>query len=335
MIVPRYWAEGREQHREQGKQTTLRRFGWSNTSQADAQSLADVRAKEALQRVLSGEKLERREPKTAYNGADGVPIREEIISEHGDVVITRNGYGARCLNTPNVFFADIDFEPQRSPSGYGGSIFCVLWLGSTAVAWMMDLLTGPIAFGLFVATTLLTVFIASAISGRRQAALDAAPLAPNSPEALARGRIQAFLKTNFEWSFRLYRTPAGLRLMATHALVLPQDPAVAEALQALGTDPIYTAMCLKQQCFRARLTAKPWRIGVHTHMRPRPGVWPVAEQYLPKRQAWVQGYEKAAAGFAACRYIETLGSTMVHRDVVAVQELHDAQCQATSELKLA
>jgi hypothetical protein len=25
----------------------------------------------------------------------------------------------------------------------------------------------------------------------------------------------------------------------------------------------------------------------------------------------------------------------VHRDVVAVQELHDAQCQATSELKLA
>ncbi|MEQ1893799.1 MAG: hypothetical protein ABL998_14750, partial [Planctomycetota bacterium] len=34
--------------------------------------------------------------------AEGVPIREEIVSEHDAAVITRNGYGARCLNTPNV-----------------------------------------------------------------------------------------------------------------------------------------------------------------------------------------------------------------------------------------
>jgi hypothetical protein len=37
-----------------------------------------------------------------YNGAAGVPIREEIVGRHGETVITRNSYGARCLNMPNV-----------------------------------------------------------------------------------------------------------------------------------------------------------------------------------------------------------------------------------------
>src|SRR5688500_8191871 len=103
MIVPQYWAEGRVQHRAKGRQVTMRRFGWADTSQADAQAHADTRAQEALDRFLSGESLERREPKIPYNGADGVPIREEIVSRHGEAIITRNSYGARCLNTPNVF----------------------------------------------------------------------------------------------------------------------------------------------------------------------------------------------------------------------------------------
>jgi hypothetical protein len=133
----------------------------------------------------------------------------------------------------------------------------------------------------------------------------------------------------------LYRTPAGLRLMATHQTMLPQDPDVALTLKALGTDPIYTAMCLRQQCFRARLTAKPWRIGVHEHMLPRPGVWPVAPQRLAQRAAWVQAYEQAAASFAACRYVQTLGQPTVHFEVAAVQALHDAQCQADSDLEIA
>lgn len=37
-----------------------------------------------------------------------MPIREEIIGRAGDAVITRNGYGACCLNVPNVLFGDVD-----------------------------------------------------------------------------------------------------------------------------------------------------------------------------------------------------------------------------------
>jgi hypothetical protein len=192
MIVPHYWAEGRVQQRHLGKQITVRRFGWSNVGEFDAQTMANERAQQAMQRIISGEQLARREPKTPYNGADGVPIREEIISEHGDTVITRNAYGALCLNTPNVFFADIDFEPPGLPSGYTGPIFCTLWLGAMAVAWALGLLTWPIAVVLLLASGGLAVFIASAISKRKQAAAAAAQLPSDSPEALAKARVKHF-----------------------------------------------------------------------------------------------------------------------------------------------
>ena len=336
MIIPYYWAEGRVQQQHLGKQITVRRFGWSHHSDADAQTMADQRAQQALERIVSGEQLARREPKSAYNGADGVPIREEIISEHGDTVVTRNAYGARCLNTPNVFFADIDFESESpASSSHTFSIFSAVWLGTMALAWVLGWLSWPVAVGLLMLALVITAFIASVLGKRKQAAAAAAPVVLSAPEAAAKLRVQTFLDTHPSWGFRLYRTPAGLRLMATHQTLLPHDPEVALALQALGADPVYSAMCLKQNCFRARLTAKPWRIGVHSHMRPSPGVWPVAPERLQERQIWVQAYEKTAASYAACSYVETLGHPTVHFEVAAVMALHDAQCQATSGLQIA
>lgn len=120
MIVPQYWAESRQQHQGKGRKITVRRFGWSDTDQTEAQANADVRAKEALQRLISGEKLSLRDPKIPYNGAVGIPIREEIVSRLGDTIITRNSYGALCLNTPDVFFADIDFQQKQNfPATFG------------------------------------------------------------------------------------------------------------------------------------------------------------------------------------------------------------------------
>ena len=87
-------------------------------------------------------------------------------------------------------------------------------------------------------------------------------------------------------------------------------------------------MCLNQRCFRARLSAKPWRIGITTHLRPRPGVWPVDAARLPLRQAWVDHYERQAAAYAACRFVDTLGSGMVDLRVQPVVELHDRECRA-------
>src|SRR5690349_7262445 len=101
MLIPRFWAEARARHRERTRQITIRRFGWSDASQDEAQAMAEARANEALQRAIRGEILIRREASVAYGGV-GLPIREEILEIVGRNVVTRNSYGARCLNTPDV-----------------------------------------------------------------------------------------------------------------------------------------------------------------------------------------------------------------------------------------
>ena len=69
MLIPYFWAECRLQNK-----------------QAKKQALVNRRAKEAMERILGGETLRRLETKDAYGAEDGVPIREEVVSRHGDAV---------------------------------------------------------------------------------------------------------------------------------------------------------------------------------------------------------------------------------------------------------
>lgn len=325
MIVPLYWAEGRAQHRSKGRQITVRRFGWSDVSASDAQAEADTRAEEALKRLLAGEKLARREPKIPYNGAQGVPIREEVIERHGETVITRNGYGARCLNTPNVLFADIDFHSEPA-FRLKVAVFAVLVVGAAAAGWLLH--SAPLIAILTVLSLLSTGAVATRLHNARHGSRE-------REEAGIRRRVRDYLTKHPECNFRLYRTPAGMRLLVTHRTFSPNDPVVAELFKVLGVDVIYARMCSNQQCFRARLSAKPWRIGIPDHLRPRPGVWPIAPERMPQRQSWIARYEAAAKSFAACTFLEALGSGAVHHEVRAVQDLHDALCRATTNLPIA
>lgn len=324
MIVPDHWAEARKQHRSGGRQVTVRRFGWSNESAADAQVMAEQRVDDALQRILSGEALERREPKRAYNGASGVPIREEVLARHGEEVITRNAYGAHCLNTPRALFADIDFESRtRAP----WECLVYLLVAAPIVGVGRQFGTWAIFAGLVVGYLLLGT-LQSVLARAVVAARGGAEHIARKRERRAREQVLAFLPHHPDWNVRVYRTPNGIRLLATHEPFDPSSPQVEHFFLALGTDPIYIRMCRNQQCFRARLTAKPWRVGIGGHMRPRPGVWPVNPDKLALREQWVADYERAAASYAACRYLESLGSGTIHPQVAEVMALHDRESRA-------
>jgi hypothetical protein len=320
MIIPDHWAEARQQHRAAGRQITVRRFGWSAVSADDAGAMAARRADEALRLLIGGQQLLRREPKVPYNGAAGVPIREEVLARHGDAVITRNAYGAQCLNSPNALFADVDFDTPL-PFKPIAAVFAVLALLSAAIgashrSWVVGLallfaslaLAGPFAR--------LLRRVGAAAQGGAQAGIFR--------------RLKAFLSTRPDWNVRVYKTPAGLRLLATHRPFHPSDPEVESFFRAVMADPVYVRMCLNQQCFRARLTAKPWRIGIAAHMRPRPGVWPVAPEQMGKRNAWIVAYEARAQQFAACRYLASIGSGAVHQQLQPVIDLHDSACRANA-----
>ena len=128
----------------------------------------------------------------------------------------------------------------------------------------------------------------------------------------------------------MYETPAVLRLLATHQPFAPQSAKVAASFQAIGTDALYAQMCIKQNCFRARVSAKPRRIGIYETPRPRFGVCPVQPQYLRAREEWVRAREAKVSAFAACKFVAEICSGVVHTDVAATITLHDALCGANS-----
>ena len=325
MIVPAYWAEARARERKGNRQVTVRRFGWSDVSQEDAQAMADTRAREALQRAMAGEKLIRREPKVPYNGAEGVPIREEIVERYGSMVVTRNAYGARCLNTPDVLFADVDTDAGLPE--WSLQIIALASAAAGAVAWWRGTTLGMAAFiwvATFIALAVLVTVLHNAMTGSVEQRARA-----------ARRRVAAFVAAHPGWAVRIYRTPSGLRLMATHRKFRPNDPETLAFFDAVKVDRVYRAMCLNQQCFRARLTPKPWRIGISAHMKPRPGVWPVAPERRAVRDAWIAKYEAASRGYAACRFVEAVGTGATHIDVEAVRRLHDDESKALQDLPTA
>lgn len=322
MIIPNYWAEGTVQQQLGRKNVTIRRFGWSLISQTDAQNNANARAADALQRIVSGEGLFKREPKHPYNGAEGVPIREEIVEQYGETIITRNSYGARCLNTPNVFFADVDFNEETSCNLTLGIIFLLSVFALFSAWWSGSVLVGIVLLVLAIpAGNLLAWAIHRSIVHSE-----------GGSEEIALDRIKQFVERNPGWSLRVYRTPLGIRTIATHQLFSPKDPMVDICFKEIAADPRYATMCQRQDCFRARVSPKPWRIGMERRIGG--GVWPIAEHLIQNRIHWVNDYEKISQAFASCAFIESIGSGAMIREVREVVELHDRLCKSNSNLPI-
>lgn len=319
MIVPEHWAEARRHTQLDGKPVSMRRFGWSASSMAEAQAMAEARADEALARLRAGERtLPRRERKLPYNGSEGVPIREEVLARHGEAVITRNAYGAHCLNTEQALFADIDFAPESS---WKSTLLSFALLNLLGILMALQL-RSPGSYLLFLLVSLLLSGplargVARLLLGLRGGHLH-----------LARRRLQDFVSTHRDWSLRLYQTPAGLRALATHRPLAARSDEAQAFFRAAAADANYVRMCRHQNCFRARLSAKPWRIGIPNSMRPRPGVWPVRPEQMAVRSAWVDRYEAKASGYAACHYLETLGTGLIHPELQALVALHDSEARA-------
>ena len=324
MIVPEFWSEAKEQFSIDGRTRTLKRFGWSDIDEDDAHRNAQARVRDAAARAKNGETVRSIDRKTPYNGADGVPIREEIVERFDETVITRNSYGALCLNTPNILFTDIDIPEQSHGLFISIWFFLFLavgfWLMSTMDAWW----------------PLLAAFVAAIVTSSMLAKATASLVAKfqQNPFSEALARIESFAAKNSSWKLRVYRTPLGYRVMAMHATFDPTTEEPFKFMETLKSDPLYVLMCRNQKCFRARISPKPWRIGME-HIRPRPGVWPIKQEHLSRRQTWVSKYAKKSAGFASCEYVGTFGEGRVFADCERVRAIHDRFCKSDSGLPIA
>lgn len=151
-------------------------------------------------------------------------------------------------------------------------------------------------------------------------------------EADVKRRLEQFLTTNPLWSLRLYRTSAGLRALATHDFFDPAAESTLAMLRSVGCDPLYVRLCKVQQCFRARLTPKPWRCG-HT---ANPVRWPFENGDQQTRfERWQSEYAAKQALYATCRFLGTLGTDCVHPEIASIIELHDRTTRCSDMLELA
>jgi hypothetical protein len=325
MIVPGYWSESKTKKVVDARQFTIKRFGWSDVSELDAKNHADTRLKEAVKTLETEGDVRRIDHKTSYNGAEGIPIREEVISRHQDIVISRNSYGALCLNTPDVLFADIDFEYEVSfKENVIAFILLLICAAITGLLFKTWLALSLAAVAAVILTSTVAKLIHSMILGLS-----------GGIERKALARIKKVSRENAELHFRLYRTPLGYRVLLMNETYCPANDSALKLLKDLQSDSIYIQMCKNQNCFRARVSPKPWRIGIQ-RLKPRPGVWPIKEGRMGERRDWVRMYESKAKNYASCHYLMKLGSDKVATKAEFVRQIHDDLCKVSnSDLKAA
>lgn len=129
---------------------------------------------------------------------------------------------------------------------------------------------------------------------------------------------------------RVYRTRAGWRLIITGSGVSGRDS--ARLMEVFRADPRYAALCRVQDCFRARLTPKPYRIRMGGRLRfEHPETDP---ETLARQREWLEAYARRSEKYAVCRYLGTLnGSAGPAADPVI--RFHDERTKAFSALPLA
>ncbi len=93
---------------------------------------------------------------------------------------------------------------------------------------------------------------------------------------------------------RVYETHSGIRLILGIQMADPGSPESRKLLRSFHADRLYVDLCARQNCYRARLTPKPYRIKMKS-MRLR---YPYEEKDREPIDAWVKEYTARSQGFS-------------------------------------
>lgn len=143
--------------------------------------------------------------------------------------------------------------------------------------------------------------------------------------------VEAWAQKNRRAAFRVYLTCAGLRLLFTDRLYEPTAGDTEQLFHSFGTDPLYRKLTQKQECFRARLSPKPWRIGCPNPPSRYPWQDSRAEQ---RYHDWQRGYESKSSGLAVCRLVKEYGKASSEADIQLVISRHDRCVTESSSTRL-
>jgi hypothetical protein len=134
----------------------------------------------------------------------------------------------------------------------------------------------------------------------------------------------------FQVGIRIYRTAAGHRAIVTNRAFDPTHPETDEFLEALASDSKYRTLTRVQECFRARLTPKPWRIGIAA----LGSAFPYDERTAQHVAKWVKRYDRLSASYGVAAPVNWVGDTTAAPELQPMLDAHD-QWAVRSGLPLA
>ena len=116
-------------------------------------------------------------------------------------------------------------------------------------------------------------------------------------------------------SFRIYETSKGMRVIVLGRTFNPQLAETRSMMDEFNCDQLYSYLCKRQDCFRARLTPKPSRMRVPGYRVKYPRDAAADQEF----HAWLSGYETASKNYSVCKFIEQIGPA----SPTAAVRLHD------------
>lgn len=154
-------------------------------------------------------------------------------------------------------------------------------------------------------------------------------LQDDGEEALARVATLAKKAGHDRAHIRIYKTKAGFRLMMIGRDI--EGKHSGDLMAAFHADPTYAKLCRIQDCYRARLTPKPFRL----HIRKCHFNYPETDESIIEKQIqWLEEYNAKIKNFATCHYLGSINATHEITVNEAVRH-HDERTHAMTNLPLA
>jgi hypothetical protein len=130
---------------------------------------------------------------------------------------------------------------------------------------------------------------------------------------------------------RVYETKNGYRCIITNKSEPGGTRESISLLKKLHCDKQYIHMTKVQECYRARLTPKPFRM----KLSKPPIRFPYAtEKARELFNEWLLTYQRELVKYATCKFVEEIGSTMDSR-ILGVVKIHDELTKSSTNLTLA
>ena len=126
--------------------------------------------------------------------------------------------------------------------------------------------------------------------------------------------------------FRIYETTKGIRVIGKQ-YVPPEGRRYTSMMRKLSVDRIYIELSKKQNCYRARITPKPYRIKTET-IRIKSPLDCETDTY----RHWSEKYDTASQNYSVVRLVKTMGKDFSQDAVI---QLHDTICNESRHSRLA